>query len=294
MGLEKILVVNDDAADIIAMQARLPDGIVVIGASQFQARCMDDYTFDLIVLDNDANNREDSKGKETLIKIREKNREVPVIYTSFQPGWVPAEVYQTRGVEVVRTDQALDRIAGKFGVALKDVPEIGGKPKEPQLSLVISYNPIDGYDAGFIRGNGNGDVLVMCFETYAECLAKQVVKGHVDQIYRNFDWKNDRDMIRNVFIYDGINGGQEPGRAAAVLGHDIRMVVNMLACCCDWERKQRNANSTYVNLYEVGCGGREEMGAIVDTILGIKRADTERFLPMPAAKVIQPAERFQM
>ena len=79
MKLEKILLVNDDTADILVMQARLPDGLKVTGASQFEAQCrIKDYNFDLIVLDNDANDRKESKGKETLKKIREGNWHVLV------------------------------------------------------------------------------------------------------------------------------------------------------------------------------------------------------------------------
>jgi len=102
--LQNMLVINDDAEDILALQERLPSSVNVMVASQFQARNLTNFNYDVVLLDNDANNRKDSKGKETLEVIRRENPNVGVIYTSFQPGHVPAKVYKTQGVEVIRTD----------------------------------------------------------------------------------------------------------------------------------------------------------------------------------------------
>src|SRR3989344_1305505 len=125
--LERILIVNDDSQDILAMQARLPENIQVHVASQFQAQNITDTTgYDLIVVDNDANDLKESKGKDTAEQIRTKNPITPIIYTSFQPGWVAAEVYQTRGVQVVQTDQVLNEIASRFGIKLREPQTEGG------------------------------------------------------------------------------------------------------------------------------------------------------------------------
>jgi len=286
-SLEKLLIINDDADDIKAVMDRLPDSINAQGASQFQASCMmDKYDFDLILLDNDANDRKESKGEKTLNCIRERAPEIPVVYTSFQPGWVSQEVYQTKGVTVVKTDELLDYLTKMHGVQLKE-PQ-AQIIKAPQVSIILSYNHIDGYDPGTY---GDGKLLVISFDKRANEMAKEVAKQQLTKLYNAFDWRADRDKIRNVFIYDGLNGGTEPGRAAACLGHDARMKVNLLACTCDWDRKQKFVDSMYVDLYKVGCGGNEELGAIADVILGIKRPG-RNYLPMPVEKILAEAQKF--
>jgi len=290
MSLEKILIINDDAEDILAMQARLPEGIQVQAASQFQARYLNDFSgYDLIILDNDANNLQDSKGKETLETIRKKNPSVPVFYTSFQPGWVPGEVYQTKDTRVVRTDQLLGTLAREHGFELRDV-KTSEKP-DSQLSLILSYNPVEGYDAGL----HSGKLLIVSYDKHAQGRAKEVLREEVRKIYENFDWKSDRDLIRNIFVYDGVNGGELPGSAAQSLGHDVRMNVNVMACPCDWERKQRLAGSSYVDLYRVECGGDRTLGAVADVILGIQRPGVDyNALSIPLEKITAEAEKFGM
>ena len=44
-----------------------------MAASQFQARLLKSANYDLVVLDNDANNLNESKGKKTLEEIRKLN-----------------------------------------------------------------------------------------------------------------------------------------------------------------------------------------------------------------------------
>src|SRR3990172_10411884 len=137
--LEKILIVNNDLDDIVAMKARLPSNLKVLGANQGEARDLA-YSgfpeFDLIVIDNDANNRQASAGKETLSELRKNGVNTPVVYTSFQPGRVDKLVVQTPGVTMVRTDKALEHIAQQFGLTLREPPK---KDKaEPQLSIILS------------------------------------------------------------------------------------------------------------------------------------------------------------
>jgi response regulator RpfG family c-di-GMP phosphodiesterase len=146
--LEKILIVNDDSADILAMQARLPENIVVHGASQWQAQEMTDTSgYNLIVVDNDANDLKESKGKETVQEIRTKNPDTPIIYTSFQPGWVAGEVYQTRGVQLVQTDKALDNISERFGIKLRK-PQANGGIIIPNLHILLTDNTVSGHKPG--------------------------------------------------------------------------------------------------------------------------------------------------
>jgi CheY-like chemotaxis protein len=290
MPLEKILIVNDDSEDILAMQARLPEQCNVQAASQFQARYLSDFSgYNLIILDNDANNLQDSKGKETLQAIKKRNPSVPVFYTSFQPGWVPGEVYQTRDTRVVRTDQLLDTISKEFGIELKDVEE-SEKP-ESQQSLILTYNPVEGYNPGL----HSDKLLIVSYDKYASGRAKEVLTQEIQKIYENFNWRTDRDLIRNIFVYDGVNGGDLPGSAAQSLGHDVRMRVHLMACRCDWERKERLFGSTYVDLHKVECGGRESLGAVADTILGIQRPGVDyNGLSIPLEKITVEAEKFRM
>jgi hypothetical protein len=289
--LEKMLIVNDDTGDILAMQSRLPQGVQVLGASQFQASLLQDLNFDVIVLDNDANNLRESKGAQTLKEIRQRNPNVPVLYTSFQPGWVPGEVYQTRNVRVVPTSEALEEISKRFGISLVE-RERKAESGEPQTSIILTYNPVDGYEQGVYS---NDRLLIVSYEKNAEIHAKRVLADSMRKIYEKFDWSADRDMIRNIFVYDGINGGTVSGRSAISLGHDVRMKVNLMACRCGWDRKQQLADSCYINLFQVECGGRETLGAVADVLLGVKRPEIDYAkLSIPLEKINSVAERFRI
>tara|TARA_Y100000310_G_scaffold321902_1_gene380193 strand:- start:186 stop:1055 length:870 start_codon:yes stop_codon:yes gene_type:complete len=289
MGIDKLLIINDDSADILAIQARLPN-ISVQAASQWEAQNLEQYVADVILLDNDANDLKQSKGAQTLLKIREKAPDVPMLYSSFQPSWVPQEVYKDKNVQVVRTDQLLEELALRHNVEVLPAKQ-SGKP-EPQANLIISYNPVNNYPEGVYA---NGKLIVVSYPKHAKEEAQRVVQEHMSNIWQDIDWRADRDKIRNAFVYDGQNGGEWPGRLAQAMGHDARMVVNLLACRCDWERKQRFANSTYVNLFEVGCGGGTELGMVADIILGIGRpgVNSDR-LPMTSEQVLAPAQQFQL
>ena len=286
--LGKVLVINDDTEDILALQAQMPKDIELFSASQFSAQCMPDHSYDLIILDNDANDLKESKGKKTLEEIKSKNPDAQVIYTSFQPGWVPAEVYQTKGVSVVKTDQLPEFLAQTFGIKLVPVEK---KDKTPsKTNIILTYNPVSGYSPGI---HGDGKLLIVSYPKNASELAKQVMQQHLESLYHQFDWKTDKGLVRNIFVYDGINGKEVPGQAAASLGHDLRMKIHLMACGCDWERKLKFANQMYVDLHEVECGGRESLGAIADVILGIKRPGINyNKLAIPLEVILSESKKF--
>ena len=292
MKIEKILLINDDVEDMLAMSARFPEEIQVDLTSQYQAGSLKDPSYELVVLDNDANDLKESKGKETLSVIRKQGLTAPIVYTSFQPGWVPAEIHQTKGVSVVRTDEALGFISRNYGIQLRDVEKKEESDSlEPRLNIILTYNTVDGFKDGL-----HGDkLLIVSYDKWAGREAKNILTGKMQDIYQNFNWRSDRDLIRNVFVYDGVNGGDAPGQAAQSLGHDIRMKVNLLACRCDWDRKVRLEGSSYVNLYEVSCGGQKELGMIADTILRIRRPGVDYSRrPMSAEEINAIAERFRL
>lgn len=137
--------------------------------------------------------------------------------------------------------------------------------------------------------------MVVSYDKLAKEKAKEVLLGQVRKIYQEFDWRQDRNLVRNIFVYDGLNGGELPGQIATSLGHDARMRVNLLACGCDWKIKQRLANSTYVDLFQVECSGRETLGMIADVILGIRRPEVDyKSLPMSIDRIVEETEKFQM
>ena len=287
MGIERILVVNSDAEDILAMQKRIPETVEVLGASHWQADEGIKQSPSLVVLDNDANDLKEARGVKTLEMIREQDSEVPVVYTSFQPGWVAGEVYQTKGVTVVKTDEALDFIAKEYGLELLSLePSV---KIDPELSMIVTYNKVDGYEPGLY---GDGKLLIHSFDKYAGELAKSVLKEEIQEIYKDFEWKADRDLIKKMFVYDGINGGEWPGRIASALGHDVRMPIELMACHCDWDRKRRLESMREITLYQVECGGSKTLGAIADVILGIKRPGVDYdSLPISVDKIMSSSAK---
>lgn len=292
LRLERLLMVNDDLEDIRRIRAQLPEQFVVEMASQAEARMISGFEHDLIVLDNDANDRQAAKGPETLAHIRRRRPDVAVLYTSFQPGIVDQRVRAEPGVTVVKSDEILPLMADLYGFTPLEVPaEVS---REPLVSLLISYNPIAGYGQG-VHEAGDRHVIVLGYDKRAYDRAPAVIREQMDLIYGHFDFRRDRDLLRNIFVYDGLNGGEAPGQMAAILGHDARMEVNLMACHCDWSRKERLGESVYVNLFPVECGGKESMGMVADLLLGVHRPGIGyEHLSIPESKVLAPARKFRL
>lgn len=289
----KILLVNDDTDDSLAMQQQLPAKFRVQLASQSQARFLQEKYlagFDIIVIDNDANDRDEPRGVETLKNIKdEKKASARIYFTSFQPGWVADEVKQMESVEVIKTDKLLPLLAEEFKFNPRPLPD---KPKtEPRVTLVISYNPINGYEEGVYK---NGRLVVLSYEKNAGREGQRVMQDKLEKIYRKFHWRADRDEILNIFVYDGINGGKWPAQMAAALGHDVRMRVQLICCRCEMQRKREMGDSHYVDLYWCidRCGGSRELGMIADQVLGVRRPGIDYSVcPVPLNVIEQGAEK---
>jgi len=289
MTIDSIVYINDDVEDVLTLAARLP-GTDVQPLSQWQAKMHTVQACDVLIIDNDQNDLKASKGAVTLKAIRETQPERDVIYTSFQPSIVPEEVIRDKHVHVVKTDQLPAYLAKQFGLQLAE--PAAQAQTEATTNLLITYNTVDGYAPGMYA---NGKLLIVSYHKDANILAKEVVEKHMKDIWGTFDFREDRDRIRSIFVYDGFNGGDKPGSLAQSIGHDARMLVHMLACRCEWERKQRLASSAYVTLSLVECGGEVSMGMIADILLGIKRpgVDYSR-LPLTEAQILAGAEKFKV
>ena len=138
-------------------------------------------------------------------------------------------------MSVVRTDRLPDYLAEKHGIVLRRLRSRTPGKDASRISLIMSYNPVDNYPEGTY---GDGKLVVLSYDKLAKEKAKKVLEEKMEKIYQRFSWSRDRQAIRNIFIYDGINGGEMPGRLAATLAHDVRIRVNLLACECEWERNE--------------------------------------------------------
>jgi hypothetical protein len=238
-------------------------------------------------LDNDANNMQESKGVETLKAMEKKGINVPILYTSFQPGWVPQKVFTHKNVTVVQTGDLKDVLKKDYGIKLKASPK--SKIISPQTNIIVTYNDVQGYRNGVFN---NGQLIIVSYDKHAADRAREVTINQVREIYQNFDWRRDKNLIKNIFVYDGLNGGTTPGYVASALGHDVRMTIKLLACTCDWDRKKDLANRMWIDLYKVECGGRATLGMVADTILGITRPDVDYTrMHIPREKVLETAKR---
>lgn len=204
------------------------------------------------------------------------------MYSSFQPGMVDPMV-RDLGAKLVQSGEVVEKIAEKYGLDLVDRK---ADEARPQVDIIISYNPVKGYVPGM---HGDGRLLVVAYEKFAEDEAPRVLWEAMDRLYAEHDWREDRDLVRNVFIYDGVNGGDVPARMAATLEHDLRKEVYVLACHCDWERKERFAEGHNIQLYGVGCGGEKALGYIADAIMGKDVPDDA--LPMPRELILGEARK---
>ncbi|MBT5337644.1 hypothetical protein HN858_05110 [Candidatus Falkowbacteria bacterium] len=290
MGISTMLLINDDTEDAVQMQERLPENLEIQIASQAAAQLLQSYNFDFIVIDNDANDLKVAKGPETLKRIIEVGTSARIFYTSFQPGWVGSDVHKNRLVQVVKTDELLDILAKEFYFELRPAPT--KDETDPQITLIISYNPIEGYEEGVYC---DGKLIILSFPKNAGDKAQRVLRQKLQEIYRTFEWRTDRDLIKNIFVYDGVNGNDWPARLASALGHDVRMKVQLVACHCDWKRKVRDASTYYVDLHKCECSGSTTLGAIADMILGVIRPKINyATIPVPRKTIENGAERYSV
>jgi hypothetical protein len=286
MELRRVLLVNDDTDDSLLIQKRLPRELSVTIVTQWQARSLNDYNYDLIVVDNDANNLEAAKGPETLEKIKEKGVQARVVFTSFQPGAVDSRIYQIVGVTVIRTDKLLAFLREEFNLKLRRSAKKDAT--RPKTTIMVTYNTIDGYAEGVY---GQGRLIILSYNKDAGDRAREIVREKLIKIYETFKWQSDREFIKNIFVYDGLSGGRWPGYMASALGHDIRMKVQLLACKCEWSRKVELAG--LVDLHKVECGGQAEMGIIAD--MGVRRPDMNYDeVSVPLSVIENGAEKFKI
>jgi len=287
----RILLVNDDIEDSISMQERFSKKQVKVDVvTQSRAKLMEKFDYDIIVIDNDANDLKQAKGPETLEAAMWAGTKAKIYYTSFQPGWVSDNVYRTKGVQVVKTDEFLSVVAKDFGLEIK--PAKKKTVGQPEITIMVTYNTVYGYPEGVYC---NGKLIILSFDKDAQDRAQAVVREKLREIYKTFEWRADRDMIKNIFVYDGLNGRKWPGRMAAALGHDIRMKVQLLVCTCDSERKRRFVNTHYVDMYEVNCGGQAELALIADMVLGIMQPGRDYSnVPVPRKIIENGAEKFEI
>jgi len=287
----RILLVNNDTDVAHSMQEQPPEDAEVVILNQFQVKECADFDYDLIVIDNDANDLDQPQGLVSLEHILGQEGLAKIYYTSFEPGWVLPEVHDNPRVQVVRTDQILLLLAMEHSLPLRPVPE---QPEsKPQATLIISYNPIDGYKEGVY---GDGKLIILSVEKRSYSQAREVLQQKLAKIYQDFDWRAERNMIKNIFVYDGLSGGDMPSQAAGALGHDVRMKATLLACGCEWSRKEQYHSSRYCHLFKVRCGGIEELGAIADMVMEIQRPNPHSaWMPPELRQIIgQGAEKYQV
>ena len=179
MNVKKVLLVNDDPNDVVAIVRRMPTGIEIVAASQREARDMRSVDADLIILDNDANNRQKAEGPQTLWRLRQIAWNVPIVYTSYLPGRVGADVLNTRRVTVVQTDRLSDHLAEAHGIALRRPARRVPGRDDAKTSLILSYNPVDNYPEGTY---GDGKLVVLSYDQLAKGKAKQVLREKMGKI----------------------------------------------------------------------------------------------------------------
>jgi CheY-like chemotaxis protein len=261
--LEKILVINDDADEIAKLKSILPDDIAVKEVTQYGASLIKRLSqYDMIILDNDANEAKESKGKKTLSKILKKKANCPVIYTSHTPDWVADEVKSNSKVIVVKTEDLPKYLAAIHGVPVKQVEE---QKQEGKTSVIITYNTIYGYKPGIYD---NGKLLIISNTTHAMEEAPEVTQKNLEKIFGTFDIRNDKDKIKDIYVYVGLHAIKEPLNLACSLAHDTHKQVYVMACHCDWQHKQYVVGNRGMILHQVRCGGDYDLMKIADNILG--------------------------
>jgi len=265
--LEKILVIDDSVDEVLKLTKALPESLSVDVASQFEASFIQKFNYDLIILDNDANNTKSSKGKNTLKTILRQNSKIPIIYTSFLPGGVSGEIYQEPNVKVVKTNELLNYLSNNFGLEMKKESE---EKKAGKTSLIVTYNDVAGYSPGIYD---NGKLIIISNIGRAFENAPEIVKGQLNKIYDTFDFRADKDKIKKVYVYVGLHDIAGPLRMASSIAHDMHQNEKMIlmACSCEWNKKVDAARIYDFKLNQVNCGGQYALGKIADKILGVKR-----------------------
>jgi len=261
--LERILVINDNTEDIAELRKVLPNDIKVKEMSQFEGSLIKRVNqYNLIVLDNDANEAKQSKGKKTLKHILKRKIRVPIIYTSQSPAWIDKEVSNNSRVTIVKTSDLPNYLSNIYGIQINQLQE---NKQEGKTSIIITYNNVDHYKPGIYD---NGKLLIVSNTKWAGKKAPEVAHKNLEKIFGTFDFRKDKDKIKDIYVYVGLNAIEEPLNLAMSLAHDIRKQVYVMACDCQWEEKVRRTRGLDIILHKVYCGGTYDLMQIADNILG--------------------------
>jgi len=261
--LEKILVINDNTEDIAELKKVLPGDLKVKEMSQFEGSLIKRINqYDLIVLDNDANEAKQSKGKKTLKHILKRKVRIPIVYTSQSPGWIDKEVSNNSRVTVVKTSDLPNYLSNIYGIQLNQLQE---NKQDGKTSIIVTYNNVEHYKPGIYD---NGKLLIVSDTKRTFKKAPEVTARNLETIFGTFDFRKDKDKIKDIYVYVGLNAIEEPLNLACSLAHDVRKQVYVMACNCSWEEKVSRIRGLDIILHQVHCGGEYELMQIADNILG--------------------------
>jgi len=261
--LEKIIVINDNVEDINELRKVLPSEVKVKEMSQFEGSLIKRVNqYDLIVLDNDANEARESKGKETLKQILKRKISIPIVYTSQSPAWIDKEVSNNSRVTIIKTSDLPNYLSNIYGIPIKQLQE---DKKEGKTSIIVTYNNVDNYKPGIYD---NGKLLIVSDTKRTFKKAPEVTQKNLEKIFGTFDFRKDKDKIKDIYVYVGLNAIEEPLRLAMSLAHDVRKQVYVMACDCSWKEKVERTRGLDIILHKVWCGGSYDLMQIADNILG--------------------------
>ena len=282
MSIDKILIINDNRADIHSIKKRIPDSIQVIGATQDEA---DNYVnrsddLDLIILDNDAKHDYFYNSTNTRKAIKRRGIKAPIISTSYKPSANRILKSIMNMTNIIDINNVFDVLENKYDVDL--LPNEA--TTNSQKSIIITYNSVSGFDTGIYN---EGNLLISSHNRkYGDDLS-EVLNTNLKKLYETFDIKANRDNIKNIFVYEGKNFGYD---TAKTLKDDSQTNVYLVSCICNHESKDSRNKRHNVESFSCECGGENTLGRIADTIIGIKRLN-EPYQKIPDYKIESPAKK---
>lgn len=146
------------------------------------------------------------------------------------------------------------------------------KKKRP-TSVIISYNPVDGYNSGW-HESAKARVFVCAND---QGYGSETGKGDTDYEragsvmhdlgHDYYDGKVPVKDVREYIVYSGLYAFRSAISMARMLKQESNVAVTIVACSCEWPEKKQMVAKAIIPLVRCECGGREFLGRKVDELL---------------------------
>lgn len=173
----------------------------------------------------------------------------------------------------------LESHIGGTGLERKFSPKVrwrknkGGIKMKDKTTVVISYNPVKGFNSGWHEGK---DVQVFicanddgwgCDTGKGDDDYERAGSVMHDLGHEYYDGKVPVEGVQEYFVYSGLYAFRQAISMAEELKQKSGAQTSVVACSCRWDKKENMLDRAEIPLIKCECGGRVFLGKMVREML---------------------------